>query len=193
MRSPTLRFQELLRRMGVEGGGQTLDIVPSVQPVVEVGDVAPLVPILAPPTSLVGGHKAGGGTVPTTPAFQFGATAGKALSVEMILGASGANAGYRCALSTLGSEILTLANTAVPTNFPIGGADLQTPARFTLTLGTADRGLLDLETNPRLIVINNGSIPVSLLIPAGEVFEVVNSSNGGVLELWAIVTEIEHA
>jgi hypothetical protein len=189
VKSPTLNFQELLRRLGVGGGGVGLEIIESVQPVVSVAELSSLVPTLPPVSSTAGGAVTGGGTAATAPALQLTANR-SGLAADLVVSQGGQGV-FRWATSDIGSEILTLAGTIIPTDQPVsGGGVLSGVQPATLVLGTALNTAIPV-TRPFVHGPADALEHLEFYLPAGQVFELSVNANLAVLGIWATLAEID--
>jgi len=192
MRSPTLKFQEMLRRLGVHGGGEGMEIIQSVQPTMDVGGaLSDLVPLIAPPTTLVGGQVTGGGTGATTAACRVEAGAGSGVALEISVSSNLSGDG-RWAVSTVPGLFTPFTTTVTPVPQPIGGPEGTIGASAVMLLGTALKGDIGL-TRPGLRWSANSAHIIDIFIPAGQVFEIAAATNASVLACFATMVELTQA
>lgn len=188
MKSPNLRLIELLRRLGIEGS-EYLEIQETIQPVVTVGELDALVPVLAPRASVVGGTITGGGLASTRAAFIFAASSGVALRIQGYVGA-GNPVSMPHETGPIGSEafalaaVVTLQNRSVS---PVAG-----PARGTFELGHAQVGNIA-DTLPIFMIQSGQSVFVDFLIPPGFSLSGGIQSNTAFITWSLAVSELEMA
>jgi hypothetical protein len=192
VKSPTLSFQELLRRLGVGGGGVGLEIIEAAQPVISVGSLDALVPILPPATTVVGGLVAGGGTGPTAASCQIASSSGVGFSLEVHFFQNVAGE-HRWGISTTGAELLSdFVTTVTPTPMVVGGPTGDVGSAAVMLLGHASRaGITPVFPAGRNTTASEQVI--SVFVPANRTFEFTSTTSSAVLQGYAILVDVPTA
>lgn len=190
--SPTLRLQELLRRLGIEGSDY-MAITEDITPTLAVGDVSALVPTLAPPASVVGGQIAGGGTASTSASFQLVNRGGASLAFAGAFSWSSSNRAAWDVSPQPGN--LTLTSTLQPLDRVIGGpnGNLSAMTDSSFLLGQAPFASMPAAVTPQIRVGSLTLYPVDVLIPPGRVFEITGFTNDSTMAFFAEITQLEVA